>query len=71
MSWNDPCSCGNPRYSCECKVESPTGEQKQKLEILRVEKERLKKEVCEVQGHDWEYSFIIYCCKRCGETTDY
>ena len=72
MSWNDPCmECGKPRYSCDCSIEPYTEEQLKRWEKERIEKERLKKEVCEVKGHDWEYTFIIYVCKRCKETTEY
>jgi len=71
MSWNDPCSkCGKPRHGCECPIEPYTKER-----LIRWEKEkndRLEaRKICEKEGHIWKYTFIIYGCERCGETSEY
>lgn len=71
MSWNDICSeCGNPRYGCECKIEPYTKKQLDKFE--EESEQRLQnKKICNKIGHDWDYTFIIYQCKRCSETSNY
>lgn len=70
MSWNDPClKCGQPRHGCECKIEYKAPTEKELIEIDE-ENER-QKTICSQIGHDWTYSFIVYYCKRCGETSDY
>lgn len=79
MSYTDPCrgDCGAnhwPDCSPECSSRQPvvySKEQLEKWEKERIEREKNKKEICEITGHDWEYTFIIYQCKRCGETTEY
>ena len=79
MSYTDPCrgDCGAnhwPDCSPECSSMQPavyTEEQKERWKKEDEERKRLKEEVCEKEGHDWEYTFIISQCKRCGETTDY
>lgn len=68
MSWNDPClECGNPRYSCECPYMPPSEDYIKKYK----EQQEINEEICKEKGHDWHYTFIVYSCKRCGETTDY
>jgi len=71
MSWTDPCmTCGEPRYGCECKPNIPPPLTTEQLEKLKLQSEK-NKEICSKLGHDWEYYFIVYTCKRCGETTNY
>lgn len=71
MSWNDPCSkCGEPRYNCDCPVKPYTKEQIKKQEDENIRRLEGKK-ICEKQGHNWQYTFIVYTCERCGDTTDY
>lgn len=72
MSWNDPCrgGCGQPNRDCECPPYEP------KILSVKEEKERKQKkikqeEICKKKGHDLQYSFIVYTCKRCGYTTEY
>lgn len=80
MSYTDPCrgDCGAnhwPDCSPECSSRQPPT--KEEIEIGRrksAEEAKRREEgrkICEKEGHDWVYSFIIYSCSRCGETTDY
>ena len=78
MSYTDPCrgNCGANHWTdCEpsCSSRQPviyTEEDKERWRLEKIKKEEGKK-ICDAKGHDWEYTFIIYQCKRCGETTDY
>lgn len=78
MSYTDPCrgGCGASHWpDCTCPPDpEPTVEQSLQSD-LRYIREKLKlqegKLICDVKGHDWSYVFIIYTCKRCGESTDY
>jgi len=70
MSWYDKCKeCGEPKRDCECKYVPPQYSQ----EELDEHKRKLDdaKRICSKIGHDFKYSFIIYTCTRCGETTEY
>lgn len=68
MSWNDPCrNCGEPRYACECIIEPPSKEYLEEYRKKQIE----NKKICDEIGHDWHYTFIVYGCKRCGETSEY
>ena len=70
MSWNDPCrDCGESKRDCTCTYEPRKYSQEEINE--RDEKHKLAKETCAKEGHIWEYGFIIYTCKRCGESTEY
>lgn len=78
MSYTDPCKgdCGAnhwPDCSTECSSRKPikyTKEQESKFQLENIRKQKGKK-ICDKEGHDWEYSFIVYNCKRCGEISDY
>jgi hypothetical protein len=78
MSYTDPCKgdCGAnhwPDCSPDCSSRRPypiIEKEKEKLALEKLERKKNKK-ICKKKGHDWEYGFIIYTCKRCGETTDY
>ena len=71
MSWNDPCSeCGIARRDCVCLPSEPrliSAEEKKKLKAEKIKQEK----ICERKGHDFQYSFIVYDCKRCGYSTEY
>lgn len=78
MSYTDPCKgdCGATSWvDCDknCSSKKPillTKEQEIKNQI-EFEKREKGKAICQEKGHDWEYTFIIYQCKRCGEISDY
>lgn len=78
MSYTDPCKgdCGAnhwPDCSPECSSRKTiVYSEQQKYEWKLEDRQReTNKKICEKEGHDWEYAFIIYTCKRCGETSDY
>lgn len=71
MSWSDPCcECGNHRADCICEIEPYTQEQLDRFEEERLQRIEAAK-ICTKKGHDWQYVFIVYSCKRCGETSEY
>lgn len=70
MSWNDPCTkCGEARYACECQYKRTSMTKQEEEEIKNKTEEQ--KTICSEIGHSWQYTFIVYICARCGETSEY